>query len=132
MKIIKELTITIPIDRVKDVRINHKTEFISCTINILERLDRTIGVSILNWETPQEYNLEIEVSDFLVKYFESKPLIIELQRQKGNKFTYKGSIETIELIAKLRSYGSSLKVLSPASLIDKIQNDLTKSINQYK
>jgi len=122
---------TIPIDRIKDVRINKESDFISCTINILERLERTIGVSILNWEKPQTYNLEIEVSEFLVKYFESKPLIIELQRQKGNKFSYNGAIETIELIAKLRSYGCSLKVLSPPSLVDKIQTDLTKSVNNY-
>ena len=123
---------TIPIDRIKRVRINHKSKFISCSINILKRLERTIGVSILNWEEPQTYKLEIEVSDFLVKYFESKPLIYELQRQKGNRFVYKDTIETIELIAKLRSYGSRLKVISPPSLVAKIQNDLTKSINQYK
>jgi len=122
---------TIPIDRIKDVRMSDKHDFINCSINILERLERTIGVSILHWENPISYNLEIEVSDFLLKYFESKPLIIELQTQKGNKFTYKGAIETIELIAKLRSYGSSIKVLSPSSLVDKIKSDLTKSIEKY-
>jgi predicted DNA-binding transcriptional regulator YafY len=120
---------TLAIDRIKNVRMNNKSEFLSCSIDILERLDRTIGVSILNWEDPLTYELEIEVSDFLVKYFESKPLIIELQKQKGNKFIYPDTIETVELIAKLRSFGSSLKVLSPSSLVEKIQRDLTKSVN---
>ena len=107
-----------------------ESDYIESKIDIFKYLDKTIGVSI-NWNNPEIFNLKIQVNDKLVKYFETNPLIALGGSNKANIFTFKNTINSLELKSKILSYGSNIKILEPKSFSKEIRKEISKMNSIY-
>ena len=116
----------LPVERIHSINIKTKNDFQKTSVNILENLEDMVGVSINNWENPERIKLILELDEELIFYFKTKPFIGYKERLKGNIYTHPSTIKSRELISKILSFGSKLKVIEPASLRKEIKEEIKK------
>lgn len=74
----------------------------------------------------------IKTAPSLQKHFETMPLKFNTQQtNNGCVFTYKNTIVSNELFYTLRQYGSSIEVISPDGIRQKMKEDSKKLISIY-
>tara|TARA_B100000795_G_C22775010_1_gene429618 strand:+ start:540 stop:1670 length:1131 start_codon:yes stop_codon:yes gene_type:complete len=116
----------LPIERIVKIDIQPKQEYKEPSIDILKALDHTVGVSITNWETPERHKLILELHEDQITYFNTKTFIGPDESVQNNIYTHPDTILSRELISKILSFGSKLKVIEPASLRKEIKEEIKK------
>lgn len=123
-------TWTVPLDRI--IKFEHVgSEYIKNETDWIDYFDEIIGVT-------RPYNKELEVVKLLftpeqAPFVQTKPLH-GLQR---NKLTDDGLLVTLKLIPNyelerlILSYGSSVEVLAPKELREKIEFEIKKTLSNY-
>lgn len=120
-------------DRIKGLEFLPKDEYQQTNIDWNEDyFSDLIGVTRPNDNKVQI--IKIQVDDFTYQYIKSKPLHESQKRIKNeNGFTF-FQLEVVinkELKRELLSYGSSLKVLEPESLVNDIKIEIQETLNKY-
>ena len=118
------------LDRITDVEQNND-EYKQNTTDWNEYFYDVIGVSVNDQDVK---NITFEVTSISAPYIKTKPIhgsqrIVE---EKENSTVFQISvIPNHEMYAVLLSYGANIKVLSPKSIIEKLQTILQNSLNNY-
>ena len=123
----------IGLERITDVKIADKTSYEPTQINIINVLNRSIGVSIGSYENPKKENLVLKVEEDFIKYFESKPLFPDASLKiEEDIFTYKDIYISRELENVIFSYSNKIEVISPTSLREKMKEKIKKMKEKYE
>ena len=120
------------LERISKITVENDIEYIDSTVDVENILENSFGPSISNWESPEIVDLVIKTAPSLQKHFETMPLKFNTQQtNNGCVFTYKNTIVSNELFYTLRQYGSSIEVISPDGIRQKMKEDSKKLISIY-
>lgn len=122
------------LDRIKKIK-TANTKYKEVDFSAIDYFDEIIGVTNIKEELSQDVILKFSQNRY--QYVKSKPL-------HGTQFDYKdadnNSVENTiginvkfnrELLSTILSFGSDVEVLAPASLRDKVKEEVVKQLNFY-
>ena len=117
---------TLALDRIEEIKTKN-IQYKENEINFEEYFDDIIGVT--NFVDRKVEEIMIELTDNIIPYIVTKPLHSS-QRLKGNilKLNLKTNYELETLIL---SYAENMKVITPISLKNKIEERLQNAVKQY-
>jgi len=119
-------------------------------------LDRAISVRALNiiWQLPKDFNIHeyyrpyygvfrdqvpetirIKADAGTANFIRSLPIHSsqqEIEREADYSIFQYNIAPTLEFVQELRTYASSIRVLSPQSLVKKMREELTKTLSLYQ
>ncbi len=124
-------TLTFSFDRMLDV-IKMNATFDEKSINNRAYFDATIGISKTD-DKPQKIVLQFDPNQS--NYLLSQPLHHSQEVLKNTDDEFTISVEVVinyELSEKLKSYGSQLKVIEPASLVKEMKEEALALVKLYK
>lgn len=122
------------LDRINEIKPS-KIKYKKVDFSAIDYFDEIIGVTNIKEELSQDVILKFSQNRY--QYVKSKPL-------HGTQFDYKdadnNSVENTiginvkynrELLSTILSFGSDVEVLAPASLRDKVKEEVVKQLNFY-
>lgn len=125
-------TYHLPLDRIKNLKINPKLSFEKCTIDWEEYFYDIVGV-IRYDEEPQEITLHVNKETY--PFVQTKPLHPTQRIKKIDDDFYEIRIKIIpnrEFIALLLSYGQDITIQEPLYLKDRMRSIITKMKTNYE
>lgn len=117
---------TLALDRFTELE-ETGVRFIATQINFKKYFNEIIGVT--NYLNEPIEKVEINLSDNIIPYIETKPLHEE-QWLEGNILTLNVKLN-YELVALILSFGENMKVISPEKLVEKIKFRLKEAVHNY-
>lgn len=127
----KQIT-TFALDRIKSLELKDEKFSRESSFNTREYFAHAFGISVPNNLQPAKVTFTLPASEAM--YVKSQPLHhsqrIVSETSKACKFEIE-VIESYELVAQLLSFGSKIKVHSPAHLKNKIQQELEAALQNY-
>ncbi|MRI62729.1 WYL domain-containing protein [Ornithobacterium rhinotracheale] len=121
-----EILQNLALDRILDIQPVDEV-FRENTIDFAEYFEDIVGVT--NLENELVERVEIELSDYILPYIQTKPLHGS-QRIKGNLLSMEVKIN-FEFIALILSFGQNMRVKSPDSLVGKIKAIVCEMAKNY-
>ena len=119
------------LDRISDLEVSKASFRLQQKFNLKEHFKNAFGVMNLE-EEPEK--IVLQSSKEQAEYFKSSPLHhsqkIQKETEKYVYFTY-DLYPTYDFIQEILSFGNQVKVTEPKSLINKVKEALTQSIQQY-
>ena len=128
----QKATYHLPLDRIKNVRLNHQINFEKCSIDWDDYFFDIIGV-IRYDEPPQEIILHVNKETF--PFVQTKPIHPTQKIRKINDDYYEIRIKIIpnrEFIALLMSYGQDITIIEPEHLNQKMHSIINKMKKNYE
>jgi len=123
---------TFALDRLTELEISSTKFLRPSDFDITDYFRYSFGIISPNQNLPEEIILAID--PFQGKYIKSLPLheTQEIIEDNDNRLLIKLKMFiTHDFIMEILSYGESVKVLQPASLIDKVKQSYTNALSQY-
>lgn len=120
------------LDRLTELEITNKSFVFPKTYNIEESYRYCFGIISPNDEEPQEIVLSFD--PIQGKYIKSLPLHEKQEILIDNEYEFRIKLKlclTYDLNMELLSFGDNVKVLKPASLVNKIKNAHQNAYKQY-
>lgn len=127
----KDKMVHMAIDRIESVKEVQK-DFIENTVDLEERFEDAIGITVPYEEQPVE--IVLEVSEQLLPYIETKPINGSQKVKRKDSGSARVSItvyDTYELRSLILSKGKQMKVVQPQWLAEAIQEELRAMIENY-
>lgn len=121
------------LDRIDNLEITKKRFTLSANVNVREMFLHSFGVIGSKGVEPQEVVLSFE--PFQGKYIKSLPLHESQQVLEDNEEELRVKLKlciTHDFLMELLSYGETVQVLQPSSLIEEIKNTYHNALKQYE
>lgn len=122
------------LDRINEIKPS-KIKYKKVDFSAIDYFDEIIGVTNIKEELSQDVILKFSENRF--QYVQSKPLHgsqVDYKDTEGNKVENTICINVKynrELLSTILSFGSDVEVLAPASLRDKVKEEVVKQLNFY-
>lgn len=120
------------LDRISNLEVTHVNFETPTDFNLDEHLHYSFGIMSPNAEQPSEVILSFE--PLQGRYIKSLPLHHTQQIIADNETELRISLKTyltLDLIMELLSYGSTLKVIQPQELIDRLKATYENALKNY-
>lgn len=128
----QEIIYNIPIDRITEFTIESQTTYKTSEVDFKWYFEDVVGVSV-PYNTESE-TIILKVDSTLEPYVLSKPIHSSQipKRKDGKLFLELDLITNYEFFALIRSFGSSIEIISPISVRRQMQQDIDNMHSIYR